>query len=162
MNYRRLSKEELASLEKEFIDFLVVNGITALDWERLKLEEIGKADHLVDLFSEVVFEGIFRKAKFLEIKTQRFVHAYQCLDDKIILVGIESSHKQLDFLNNEVSIIDQLKLTGNDVQLFMTDKQYEGKREHELFRMTEHGCQISDGVLFKSLSLAYIENKKDA
>ena len=74
-NYRRLNTEELASLEKEFIDFLVVNGITAPDWEQMKKDNPENSDQMIELFSEVVFEGIFRKTKFLKISTAKFISA---------------------------------------------------------------------------------------
>ena len=41
--YRLLSSDELKALEKEFVEYLVVNGITADEWERLKKEENDKA-----------------------------------------------------------------------------------------------------------------------
>jgi len=160
MNYRRLSVEELLSLESEFVEFLVVNGITAPDWQKLKKEENKKSDRLIDLFSEVIFEGIFRKAKFLEIKTSQFIHTYQCLDDKIILVGLESTDKAIDFLSKEISIEEQVKQNCNSLQVFMTEKKYNKKREYELFQMTEKGCEITNGSLFKKLSLVYIENNQ--
>ena len=37
--YRRLTIEELQNLEKEFISFLVVNGIPSEDWEQIKKDE---------------------------------------------------------------------------------------------------------------------------
>ena len=153
MNYRRLTKEELLPLEKEFVDFLVVNGITADSWVSLKEEENEKADQMIDLFSEVVFEGIFRKTNFLEIRTKQFVHAYQCLGDKMVLVGAETNDPAIDLSSD-------LPASG-EINLFITEKQYGAKREHELFAMTEKGCSISDGELFKYLSLAYMKNKDE-
>ncbi|MGB3466380.1 MAG: DUF6495 family protein [Cyclobacteriaceae bacterium] len=156
-NYRRLTIEELEPLEKEFVDFLVVNGITAPDWVKLKEETPEKGEEMVDLFSEVVFEGIFRKVKFLEIRSNRFIHAYQCLENKMILVGMESSDPGLDLSKGDLH-----EITGQSVSsisLFMTEKPYDKKREHELYDMTVKGCEISEGQLFKQLSLAYINNR---
>ncbi|MEL7147561.1 MAG: DUF6495 family protein [Bacteroidota bacterium] len=150
-HYRRLTTEELQPLEKDFVDFLVVNGITADDWVSLKEKDIEKADRMVDLFSEVVFEGIFRKAQFLEVRTKRFVHAYQCLVDKIVLVGAETTEAHAD-LSEGIG-------PNVPISIFMTEKAYNGKREYELFEMTQKGCTLSDGQLFKSLSLAYMESK---
>ena len=36
MKYERISIDELEKLEKEFIDFLVVNGISPIDWVSIK------------------------------------------------------------------------------------------------------------------------------
>ncbi|MEL6559023.1 MAG: DUF6495 family protein [Bacteroidota bacterium] len=156
-NYRRLNTEELASLEKEFIDFLVVNGITAPDWEQMKEENPENSDQMVELFSEVVFEGIFRKTKFLKISTAKFIYAYQCLADKIVLVGMESEDDSADLTKMDFNNVSAIK--NASISLLMTDKKYAKKREYELFEMTQNGCEISDGQLFKSLSLIYMENR---
>ena len=66
LKYKRLSIEQLKELEKEFVDFLVVNGILAEDWLKLKETDPDKAEQMVDLFSDVVFEGILRKTDFIE------------------------------------------------------------------------------------------------
>lgn len=36
MKYRRLTAEELSGLEKEFVHYLIINGIDAQEWEKLK------------------------------------------------------------------------------------------------------------------------------
>jgi len=69
MKYRRLTLEELKPLEDEFIDFLVVNGVIADDWEQLLANDVEKSNKIIDAFSEVVFEGIMRKTQFLEYRS---------------------------------------------------------------------------------------------
>ena len=39
MKYRKLTKDELEVFEKEFIQFLVINVITAIKWLKLKLNK---------------------------------------------------------------------------------------------------------------------------
>lgn len=156
-NYRRLTMDELQPLEKEFVEFLVVNGITAEDWVALKEENPDKGDEMIDLFSEVIFEGIFRKVKFLKMSTPHFIYAYQCLNNKMVLVGVECNDDTVDL--TRIALNDAVQKAPSSISLFMTEKNYGKKREHELYEMTTQGCEISDGELFKSLSLAYIENQ---
>jgi len=40
------------------------------------------------------------------------------------------------------------------LKVFTIEKEYTVQREIELFRMTESGCTISDGKLFKTLCLS--------
>jgi len=56
--YRILSSEELELLEKEFIEFLVINGITADEWQKIKASEPEKTKKFIELFSDVVFEKL--------------------------------------------------------------------------------------------------------
>ena len=58
MKYRRVTLEELKPLENEFIDFLVINGIAATDWEYLLTHDSKNSNKLLDAFGEVVLEDI--------------------------------------------------------------------------------------------------------
>ena len=152
--YRKLTIEELQHLEKEFIDYLVLNGITADDWVKLKEEEKDKAERIIELFSDVVFENILRKAQYLEFRSAAEIYAYQCLADKIVMVGITAAPgSEIDFSDEEY-LKKAVEQPDNSIKIFTTDKPYSKKREEELFDMLQAGCEISDGKLFKLLCLA--------
>lgn len=53
--YRLLTHEELIELEKEFIDFLILNSIVASDWMKIKNEEPEKATRFIHLFLVTLF-----------------------------------------------------------------------------------------------------------
>ena len=149
MKYRKLSSVELKELEKEFIDFLIVNGITADVWVDLKEKDVSKAESIIDSFSDVVFEGVFRKVKHLEFITPRSIKCFQCLDSEIVLVGIDSEDStEIDFTTNEW--MSNLQ----NVKIYNSSKPYNQARELELFNMVQKGASISDGTLFKKLCLA--------
>ena len=88
MKYRRLTLEELKPLENEFIDFLVVNGVIADDWEQLLANDVEKSNKIIDAFSEVVFEGIMRKTQFLEYRSVGELITFSCMADLIYMAGI--------------------------------------------------------------------------
>jgi len=148
MKYRRLSSEELGELEKEFIDFLIVNGVTADTWVDLKAKNNEKANSIIDSFSDIIFEGILRKVKYLEFVTPKSIKSFQCLASEIVLVGLDSEgDSKIDFTKNDwMSDIDNVKI-------YNSSKQYKESREIELFNMIQKGASISDGELFKKLCL---------
>jgi hypothetical protein len=151
--YRLLSLEELTELEKEFVEYLVLNGITAEDWVRMKDEDQPGADRIIELFSDVVFEGILRKVNYLEYRAENFVHAFQCLPDKLVLVALETEDDEnVNFLDS--TFIEEATVNPPD-KLFVrtSSKTYSKTRELELFDMIQAGCTISDGGLFKALCL---------
>lgn len=149
--YKLLNFKELQSLEKEFIDFLVVNGITGDDWVKLKEEDPEKATKMTESFSDVVWESILRKTMYLEHYSMRSIKCFQCLVDKIVLVGMDSE-------TTDLTATDFNSLTPEhypeDVKVYTTEKPYAKVREQELFDMLNWGCQRSDGSLFKSICLA--------
>ena len=63
--YRLLSTEELLDFEKEFIDYLIVNGIDAREWESMQSSNKEDYNRIIELFSDVVFEKILRQTRFL-------------------------------------------------------------------------------------------------
>ncbi|MBK9736928.1 MAG: hypothetical protein IPO92_19040 [Saprospiraceae bacterium] len=82
VKYRLLSEIELNGLEKEFIDFLIINGITADQWSAIKLAQADKAHHLIALFSDVIFEGIIRKLLYMEFVEPSGIKIFKCEAEK--------------------------------------------------------------------------------
>ncbi len=151
--YRLLTIEELTELEKEFIEYLVLNGITAEDWVKMKAEDKAGTERVIELFSDVVFEGILRKVNYLEYRAENFVHAFQTLPDKLVLVAMESEDEEnVNFLDN--AFIQEATINPPEKLYVRTSsKPYSKRRELELFDMIQAGCTISDGGLFKALCL---------
>ena len=152
--YRLLTQEELNHLEKEFVEYLVVNGIVAEDWEKMKNEDKEAAEEIVALFSDVVMAGVLRKIEYLERRTSKSLETFQCLDDRIVLAGMTApADSEVDFTDPNF-IQNAMSNPPQGLELFMSEKKYEGERELELFSMTEQGCDVSDGGLFKAICLA--------
>ena len=89
MKYRRLTTEELAELETEFIRFLVSNTVTGDDWEKIKKEDPKKAEGLIEIFSDIVFDKTISKIEYLEMKTPKDLKIFRCNKDDIELMGLK-------------------------------------------------------------------------
>lgn len=156
VKYKILNRAELQKLEKKFIDFLVINGISADDWVKIKAEAPDKARRLIELFSDVVYESRLRDVQFMAWIQGRSVLCFQCLKHKMVLVGIRTSVE-----NKDVDFRDQHYLQAclhnppPDLEVFSSERPYERKREFEIFEWLERGAAISDGHLFKTISLLY-------
>ena len=154
MKFRRLTNEELSEMETEFVRFLVANTVTGEDWVQLKKEKPDKAEALIELFSDIVFEKILGDIKFLEYKTAGDIKTFQCLEEKIIMRGIMIDGKtEIDFTKNPdpKELAELVKSSGAKVRVYSAEKAYKNGREQELFKMLEAGCLISKGELFQTL-----------
>ncbi|MEP5791758.1 MAG: DUF6495 family protein [Cyclobacteriaceae bacterium] len=149
--YRELTTDELKELEKEFVEYLIVNGITADDWLKIKEQDKEKAEDIITLFSDVILEGVLRKVKFLEFRAKSDIKAFQCLKEKIVLVGMTTENPAIDFTNESFF---KEPITKEGIKIYTIDKAYSTNREEELFKMIESGCKIADGQSFKAISLA--------
>lgn len=148
--YRALSVDELKELEKEFVDFLVVNGITGDDWVKMKKEKPAEAQEMTEVFSEVVWTGILRNAKYLSHRTAHSVKCFHCQDEKIVLVGMDS--ETTDLTQIVFSELDKANFP-DDISVYTTEKKYAKVREEEIYDMLGWGCQLDEGKWFKQICL---------
>lgn len=156
MKYRKLSLEELETLEKEFVSFLAANQVTAQDWETFKKLDPEKAEGLIELFSDMVFDQTLDKIEYLEYKEAQDLKTFHCQKEKIVMLGMLIEGKtSIDFTKEQSAeeMMAQLQNAGGRIKLYRAEKPYARERKAELFRMMESGCKISpDGYLFKMLS----------
>ena len=66
MKYTRLTKEQFEELNQEFINFLATQSITADEWKDIKEQKPEVAEEELDVFSDLVWEGVLSKVAYLE------------------------------------------------------------------------------------------------
>lgn len=145
--YRLLTIDELQEFEKEFVDFLIVNGIEPEKWVELKENDSESVEKIIELFSDVILESVLRKVQFIDFKSKKYVHAIQCLADKMVSIALEDSAKDSEKTGDEGE-------RENSLSIYKTEKSYTQSREKEIFDLIQKGYLISDGDLYKKLQLA--------
>jgi len=157
MKYRRLRNEELEMLEEKFIQFLAANTITGADWEKTKKENKEKAEGLIEIFSDLVFDDTLEKIEYLQHRSATELRCFKCEASKILMMGlIAKDAPGFDFRQNEnpQEMMNAITKSGGSLQLFSAEKEYKGDRKQELFRMMENGCLISKGEVYLALCSA--------
>lgn len=149
--YRNLTYEELESMEKEFVDFLVLNGITGEDWEKLKVSNPESAEKICESFSDVVFTKILKQCRYIENHTAKHLIAIYCDDQEMHLQGIEApQNSSIDFTNSEE--FEKLKINSPEgMKRIKSQKKYQGDREMEIWKLLNSGFFISDQKLYMAL-----------
>ncbi len=155
MKYRRLTNEELAELETEFVRFLVSNTVTGDDWVKIKKENPERAEGLIEIFSDIVFDKTISKVEYLEMKTPKDLKIFKCNKEDIELMGLKvEGNSDLDFTQNISPEEMMAKLQSSDakLQMYSANKKYkDDNRLQEIFQMMQWGSLISDGKLFHLL-----------
>ena len=150
MIFRRLNNDELAALEKPFINFLVANTITGGVWEKMKTTEPERASKLVDIFSDFIFEERLRKVQFIQHQEPKEWRIFRCGDEKMELIGLQAAENApIDFTKEEN--LAKMSAYTEGVKMYRAEKKYTRGREREIFELMENGCRVSDGVLFERL-----------
>lgn len=148
--YRPLTTDELEALEPEFVQYLVANGIPAEDWQKLLSEDVDAADRIIDLFSDVVMEGVLRKTSYVEFYSKQQVLAFCFREEEVSMMSMSSSHIDADFTDAEY-IAFATANPPEDLQLSRQTKAYVKTRSEEVWDLLEQGCTVSDGKLYKAL-----------
>jgi hypothetical protein len=145
MKFRTLTIEELTSLKDEFVKFLVVNGIEATQWQKMKSEDIIQSQQIINAFSDFIFERIIAKANYIDFFDGKSLKLFHCEPDQIHLINIECEGYYPD-LEDFLTRIDK-----NDSEIYMQSalKVYHPDRSIEIFRMIQNGGIISDGRWFR-------------
>lgn len=152
MKYKRLTNEELVALEKEFINFLASAQITGIDWEKMKSADFGKAEELIDVFSDLVYEKVMGKINYLEFRDKKTLNIFHFTEDKIMLVGLRvKENDKLDLMAENV-FEQWTQSNSSSVNIVKTEKKYLKERGEEVFDLLQTGCFITDDKLFKAIS----------
>jgi hypothetical protein len=149
VKFRRLSIEELELFQEEFIQFLIVNGIVASEWEQLKKENSAAVDIWIDQFSDIVLEKSLLKISYLEYREKNQLLFFKCADEEIELASIHSEELDLLTIKSDDLSSNLNHLSG--INLMFKNKPYKPNRAEEVFRMLQSGALITDGKLFETL-----------
>lgn len=151
MKYKRLESTELKELEREFVRFLASAQITGTDWEKMKVEAVEKAEELINVFSDLVYEKVMSKIDYLEYRDNKSLNLFHFTNEKIVLVGLRvKENSSLDLMKENVfEAWNQSNM--NSVNLIKTEKVYMKERGLEVFELLQTGCFITDGKLFNLL-----------
>jgi len=151
MKYKRLDSSELEALEKEFIHFLASAQITGSDWEKMKLKELSKAEELLDVFSDLVYEKVMNKIEFLEYRDNKSLNIFHFTENKVQLLGIRvKENSKLDLMAE--GVFDQWNVNdSNAIHLVKSEKMYTKDKGQEVFELLQTGCLITDGKLYNLL-----------
>ena len=66
MRFRRLTSEELAAVEDEFVKFLASQGFDANGWQKVKSDNPHQVEYLLDEFSTFFWESTTSRITYLE------------------------------------------------------------------------------------------------
>ena len=151
MEYKRLSTEQFEALHEEFATFLATNSIDKKEWDLLKLNEIEKAEVLLDLFSDMVWNDVLDKELFIEHLNPNHFFLFECLKDKINLILLKTEDHAIDFTSPSGLQWIQDNFQSESLSLFQSSKTY-SNRKQEIFDLIQKGGNITTGTYFKSIS----------
>ncbi|WP_299555818.1 DUF6495 family protein [Seonamhaeicola sp.] len=148
MKYSRLTKEQFEELHQEFINFLATQSITADEWANLKENKPELAETELDVFSDLIWEGVLNNAEYLEHISPQHMYLFRLGDNKMQAIVLNLKN-DVDITTTEGYNWLRENLMDEHVEFFQADKDYSEDKNLDKFKMIEQGAVITKGDLFK-------------
>lgn len=148
MKYARLSKEQFEELRQEFINFLASQSITADEWENIKINRPQVAEDELDVFSDLVWEGVLNQAQYLEHFSPQQIFLFKVTEVTIDLIAIKVENQNVDVTTRHGYNWLQQNLMDDSVSLYTSKKAISDDRNKDLFALIQQGAVITKGELF--------------
>ncbi|CAM1341887.1 DUF6495 family protein [Tenacibaculum amylolyticum] len=148
MKYRQLTKEQFENLHEEFSKFLATQSIDVNEWNTIKETNPELAEEEMNLFSDIVWEDVLNKTKFLEHFSPQAINLFKCGDTIIERIVIKTT-KEIDFLTQNGYTWLLENYGSDEVTLLNGKKEYNSNKNAEIFDLIEKGSTISDGRLYQ-------------
>ncbi len=149
MKYTRLTKEQLEELHPEFINFLATQSITATEWEEIKVQKPEVAEEELDVFSDLIWEGVLNKVSYLENISAQHMHLFEALEKEIKLISIKVLNPDIDLNTTTGFAWFKKNYQGDFVEYLSAAKAYKNPRNSELFDLIKQGASITKGELYQ-------------
>ncbi|WP_290699144.1 DUF6495 family protein [Lacinutrix sp.] len=151
MKYSRLTKEQFEELEKEFINFLATQSITGEEWINLKANKPELAEVELDVFSDLIWEGVLNQTKYLEHISPKDIHLFALNEDHMHLIGIKVK-EEVDLTTTKGFSWLRANLMHDNVEFVQAKKDYTEDKNLDKFTLIQQGSGITKGQLYEYMS----------
>ena len=152
MKYTRLTKEQFEELHQEFTTFLATQSIDKAEWDTIKKEKPEVAEQELDVFSDLIWEGVLTKAQFLEHFSKNHIFLFQCFDTEVKSIVLKSLVPEVDFLTKEGLQWLADNMFTETIEMKVGKKVFTEERNYSLFQLIQQGAFLSDGQLFNQIN----------
>ena len=149
MKYTRLTKEQLDELHQEFINFLATQSITAEEWNQIKLEKPEVAEEELDVFSDLVWEGVLRQVDFLENISAQQMHLFELTEKEMKLISVKVMNPEIDLRTKEGFGWFKKNWQSDFVEYLTASKSYTEDQNLDKFQLIQQGAVITKGDLYR-------------
>lgn len=152
MKYNRLTKEQFEELHPEFINFLATQSIDKAEWDKLKSEQPKVAEQELDVFSDLIWEGVLSRAVFLEHFSKNHIFLFHCFEKHIDSIILKSVVSETDFLTKEGLQWLSDNMFTEAIEMKIGKKEFIAERNVSIFELIQQGAFLSDGQLYQQIN----------
>lgn len=151
MKYARLTKEQFEALSDQFVTFLATQTIDKAEWDNLKINKPEVAEQELDVFSDLIWEGVLSTAKYLEHFSKNHIFLFECFDTEIKSIVLKSMIPEQDFLTKSGLQWFSDNLFTDNIEMRIGTKIFSANRSLDIFSLIQQGAILSDGELYRQI-----------
>ncbi len=152
MKYKRLTKEQFEALHQEFSNFLATQSIDKAEWDKIKSDKPEVAEQELDVFSDLIWEGVLSTANYLEHFSKNHIFLFHCQEKLIQSIVLKALEPEVDFMQNEGLQWLSDHLFTDTVEIHLGKKEYQEERNKHIFDLITEGAILSDGQLYLQIN----------
>ena len=149
MKYSRLTREQFEELHPEFINFLATQSITAEEWAEIKEEKPETAEQELDVFSDLIWEGVLSRVNYLENISPQNMHLFYCTDKEMKLISVRVLNPEIDLQTPEGFTWFKKNWQSDFVDYLTASNAYSKDPSLDKFQLIEQGATITKGALYQ-------------
>ena len=151
MEYARLTKEQFKELHNEFSSFLAANSIDKKKWDYIKSENPELTSQKLDAFSDIVWNDVLGKIKYLEHRNDQLLFLFKCFDKKIDLILIKQTKDCPSFFDEDHKNWLIKNIQDDRVSVFESSRDFGKNFKKEVFKLIKKGAVARDGIIYEDL-----------
>ena len=152
MKYKRLTKEQFEALHSEFTNFLATQAIDRAEWDKIKTEKPEVVEQELDVFSDLIWEGVLTNANYLEHFSKNHIFLFHCQEKFIQSIVLKALGSEVDFMQKEGLQWLSDNIFTDTVEIHLGKKEYQDERNQAIFDLIKEGAILSDGQLYLQIN----------
>ena len=152
MKYSRLTKEQFEEMNQEFSTFLATQTIDKAEWDKIKTENPEVAEQELDVFSDLVWEGVLGRAQYLEHFSKNHIFLFHCFETYVQSIILKSLVTATDFLTKEGLQWLSDNMFTETIEIKTGKKVFTEERNSSIFELIQQGAFLSDGQLYQQIN----------
>lgn len=128
---------------------MATQSITGEEWKQLKTDKPEVAEEELDVFSDLIWEGVLNKVTYLENISAQQMHLFELTDKEMKLISVKVMNPKID-LQTTVGFNWFKKNWQSDFVDYLTaSKAYGEDKNLDKFNLIQQGAVITKGDLYK-------------
>lgn len=151
MKYSRLTKEQFEELHLEFANFLAAQSIDKTEWDEIKAKRPHVAEQELDVFSDLIWEGVLSKTEYLTQYSPSHLFLFKCESQFIQAIIIQVA-ESVSLETKEGLEWLQHNIMSDSVQITTGKKSFSTDRNQDIFNLIRQGAIPTNGDIYNQIS----------